>query len=228
MQYVVFLAEDGKGNCKVNNALDDLNQTSGTPKGSTATPSEEYDFKRWYDVHGELISEKETYVPQKPDNGKWTAAAYTALFTRKEFKVVFRWQDGTVLSEQVIKYGETSKTPEPPVLDGYKFVRWDGDISNITGNIETKPIYEKITQEDSGNKNGNENADNANNSNMNNSDDNNGNENMNNNNSKDSTDQLQDGLQSILQTGVDIIVSPLAIAAASISAALAAIFRRRR
>ena len=216
--------DDGKGNCKVSNALDDFNQTSGTPKGSTATPSEEYDFKGWYDVHGELISEKETYVPQKPGNGKWTAAAYTALFTRKEFKVVFRGQDGTVLSEQVIKYGETPKTPEPPVLDGYKFVRWDGDISNITGNIDTKPIYEKITQEDSGNKNGNENADNANNNN-------NGNENMNNNtdkNSKDSTDQLQDGLQSILQTGVDIIVSPLAIAAASISAALAAIFRRRR
>lgn len=216
--------DDGKGNCKVSNALDDLNQTSGAPKGSTATPSEEYDFKGWYDVHGELISEKETYVPQKPDNGKWTAAAYTALFTRKEFKVVFRGQDGTVLSEQVVKYGETPKTPEPPVLDGYKFVRWDGDISNIIGNIDTKPIYEKITQEDSSNKNGNENADNANNNN-------NGNENMNNNtdkNSKDSTDQLQDGLQSILQTGVDIIVSPLAIAAASISAALAAIFRRRR
>ena len=216
--------DDGKGNCKVSNALDDINQTSGTPKGSTATPSEEYDFKGWYDVHGELISEKETYVPQKPDNGKWTAAAYTALFTRKEFKVVFRGQDGTVLSEQVVKYGEMPKTPEPPVLDGYKFVRWDGDISNITGNIDTKPIYEKITQEDSGNKNGNENADNANNSN-------NGNENMNNNidkTSKDSTDQLQDGLQSILQTGVDIIVSPLVIAAASISAALAAIFRRRR
>ena len=216
--------DDGKGNCKVSNALDDLNQTSGTPKGSTATPSEEYDFKGWYDVHGELISEKETYVPQKPGNGKWTAAAYTALFTRKEFKVIFRGQDGTVLSEQVVKYGETPKTPEPPVLDGYKFVRWDGDISSITGNIDTKPIYEKITQEDSGNKNSNENADNANNNN-------NGNENMNNNtdkNSKDSTDQLQDGLQSILQTGVDIIVSPLAIVAASISAALAAIFRRRR
>lgn len=213
--------DDGKGHCKVSNALDDLNQTSGTPKGSTATPSEEYNFKGWYDVHGELISEKETYVPQKPGNGKWTAAAYTALFTKKEFKVVFRGQDGTVLSEQVIKYGETPKTPEPPVLDGYKFVRWDGDISNITGNIDTKPIYEKITQEDSGNKNGNENADNNNN----------GNENINNNNidknDKDSIDQLQDGLQSILQTGVDIIVSPLAIAAASISAALAAIFRRR-
>ena len=176
--------DDGKGNCKVSNALDDLNQTSGTPKGSTATPSEEYDFKGWYDVHGELISEKETYVPQKPGNGKWTAAAYTALFTRKEFKVIFRGQDGTVLSEQVVKYGETPKTPEPPVLDGYKFVRWDGDISSITGNIDTKPIYEKITQEDSGNKNSNENADNANNNN-------NGNENMNNNtdkNSKDSTD----------------------------------------
>lgn len=216
--------DDGKGNCKVSNALDNFNQTSGTPRGSTATPSEEYDFKGWYDAHGELISEKETYVPQKPGNGKWTAAAYTALFARKEFKVVFRGQDGTVLSEQVIKYGETPKAPEPPVLDGYKFVRWDGDISNITGNIDTKPIYEKITQEDSGNKNGNENADNANNNN-------NGNENMNNNtdkNSKDSTDQLQDGLQSILQTGVDIIVSPLAIAAASISAALAAIFRRKR
>ena len=216
--------DDGKGNCKISNALDDFNQTSGTPKGSTATPSEEYDFKGWYDVHGELISEKETYVPQKPGNGKWTAAAYTALFTRKEFKVVFRGQDGTVLSEQVIKYGETPKSPEPPVLDGYKFVRWDGDISNITGNIDTKPIYEKITQEDSGSKNGNENANNANNNN-------NGNENMNNNidkNSKDSTDQLQDGLQSILQTGVDIIVSPLAIVAASIPAALAAIFRRRR
>ena len=220
--------DDGKGNCKVSNAIDDLNQTSGTPKGSTATPSEEYVFKGWYDSDGGLISEKETYVPQKPDNGKWTAAAYTALFTRKEFKVVFRGQDGTVLSEQVVKYGETPKTPEPPVLDGYKFVRWDGDISNITGNIETKPIYEKITQEDSSDKNGNENADNSNNSNMNNLGDNNGNENMNNNNSKDSTDQLQDGLQSILQTGVDIIVSPLAIAAASISAALAAIFRRRR
>lgn len=43
----------------------------------------------------------------------------------------------------------------------YKFVRWDGDISNITGNIDTKPIYEKI-KEDSGNKNDNENAGNSN------------------------------------------------------------------
>lgn len=135
--------------------------------------------------------------------------------------------DGTAIKSAQFEYGSAITAPNAPEHAGYTATGWDKTPGNVTGDETFTMSYEKITQEDSGNKNGNENADNANNNNMNNSNNNNGNENMNN-NSKDSTDQLQDGLQSILQTGVDIIVSPLAIAVASISAALAAIFRRRR
>ena len=152
------------------------------------------------------------------DNGsvtlyaQWVPNTYTIKFVDGH--------DGTAIKSAQFEYGSAITAPNAPEHAGYTATGWDKTPGNVTGDEMFTMSYEKITQEDSGNKNGNENAVNNNN----------GNENINHNidkNDKDSTDQLQDGLQSILQTGVDIIVSPLAIAAASISAALAAIFRRR-
>ena len=56
-------SDDGKGENEIDNAYDDMNSTTGAPKGSTATASKGYDFIGWYDSDGKLISPDAKFIP---------------------------------------------------------------------------------------------------------------------------------------------------------------------
>ena len=56
-------------------------------------------------------------------------------------RVVFTNWDGTILSSQIIKSGEDAVAPANPTREGYIFIGWDKDFSNITGDLTVTAQY---------------------------------------------------------------------------------------
>ncbi len=65
----------------------------------------------------------------------------TAVFDKEEYIVIFYDEDDNILKEETVKYGEKAIAPSVPEKEGYNFVGWDQDIENVTGDIETYPMY---------------------------------------------------------------------------------------
>ena len=73
------------------------------------------------------------------------------IFTKKErdYLVVFKDSDGTVLQESTTKYNTAVKylgptpTKEPDEKYEYIFSGWDRDIEHIVSDLETYPVFEK-------------------------------------------------------------------------------------
>ncbi|MDY0024118.1 MAG: InlB B-repeat-containing protein, partial [Candidatus Izemoplasmatales bacterium] len=64
----------------------------------------------------------------------------TVLFSPVAYLVTFRVQGMQVKSEEVI-YGQDA-TPPTVTVDGYTFVEWDVDFTNVTSNLEVNAILE--------------------------------------------------------------------------------------
>ena len=58
-------------------------------------------------------------------------------------KVVFKDYDGTILSEQVVEVGKNAKRPQSPTREGYTFVGWSGDYTNIQAETTIQAVYQK-------------------------------------------------------------------------------------
>ncbi|MBQ2944861.1 MAG: InlB B-repeat-containing protein, partial [Ruminococcus sp.] len=79
------------------------------------------------------------YTPDETDPTETTVATH---------KVTFKDYDGTVLSEQEVKDGESAKAPASPerAADAqytYTFTGWDKDFTNVTEDITVTAIYSK-------------------------------------------------------------------------------------
>lgn len=72
-------------------------------------------------------------------------ANYTATFTSfiRQYKVTFLDWDGTQLSEQVVDYGGAAVAPTAPTRDGYTFIGWDKDFSNIKSDLIVTAQYKQ-------------------------------------------------------------------------------------
>lgn len=137
-------SDDGKGENEIDNAYDDMNSTTGAPKGSTATASKEYDFIGWYDSDGKLISPDAKFIPSKPAAGKWVAASYTAKLTRKVFTVSFVDKDGGELKTEKVPYGDPATAPDAPVIDVYEFAGWDTSFDSVTSDLTVTAVYREL------------------------------------------------------------------------------------
>ena len=61
----------------------------------------------------------------------------------RTYRVIFVDYDGTVLSKQNIVSGDAAAAPlENPTREGYGFIGWDVDFSNITTNTTVTAVYE--------------------------------------------------------------------------------------
>ena len=137
-------SDDGKGENAIDNAYDDMNPTTGTPKGSTATASKEYDFIGWYDFNGKLVSPDAEFIPSKPAADKWVAASYTAKFARKVFTVSFVGKDGGELNTEKVPYGNPATAPDAPAIDGYEFAGWDTSFDSVTSDLTVTAVYREL------------------------------------------------------------------------------------
>lgn len=66
------------------------------------------------------------------------------VFEPQKFTVNFYDESGKLLKEEIVDYGTSAEGISAPNKDGYKFVRWDEDINNITSNLDVYPIYEEL------------------------------------------------------------------------------------
>ena len=60
------------------------------------------------------------------------------------YAVIFRDIDGTNLSVQYVDEGEAAVAPADPTREGYTFIGWDTDFSNVTEDLIVTAQYEKL------------------------------------------------------------------------------------
>lgn len=65
-----------------------------------------------------------------------------AEYTLKSYIVTFVDALDDVLLRDTVIYQDSATAPEPPVRDGYAFVKWDKDFSNVSSNLTVKTEYE--------------------------------------------------------------------------------------
>ena len=200
--YKVETDDGAKGDeNSVSNAMDDLNPVTGIAKGSTAAAGKAYDFVGWYDEEGKEISDSAKFIPDKPSDGEWKNASYTAKFSKKSFTVRFLGKDGNVIKEDSVKYGNDATAPEAPSIDGYEFSKWDKEFANVTTNLDVTAIYTGLKKDDENASKGNANE------------------------TEDSNGNVPSTTDNLIQTGIEVGVP--AIGAISL-AAIADAYRRKR
>ena len=74
-----------------------------------------------------------TLIPFTSDNGSITAQVYHS--------VTFVDCDGTVLSAQSVAHGSAAIEPTAPEREGYAFIGWDKDFSNVTADMTVTAQY---------------------------------------------------------------------------------------
>ena len=57
------------------------------------------------------------------------------LYEVPKYEVIFKDYDGTVLKTEFVEAGKSATAPADPTRDGYNFIGWDADFSNITNDI---------------------------------------------------------------------------------------------
>ena len=91
-----------------------------------APAREGYNFSRW--------SHDFTNVSSNLD--------VTAIYTQKEYTVIFVDSDDTVLSTQTVKHGEAATPPANPTKEGYTFIGWDNtNYGRVTSAMNIKAMY---------------------------------------------------------------------------------------
>ena len=64
-------------------------------------------------------------------------------YTGHKYKVVFKNWNGKNLSVQSVEHNTGATEPEIPTREGYVFVGWDKDFSNITSNLVVTALFEE-------------------------------------------------------------------------------------
>ena len=88
------------------------------------------------------------------DNGVNSSQITDAHIVTKDVTLVAKWapvtvqvtfydQDGQLLSVQEIAYGESATPPAMPNLEGYEFLGWDEDLTQVTSDISATARYGK-------------------------------------------------------------------------------------
>jgi len=58
------------------------------------------------------------------------------------YTVIFRGINGEVLDVQNLLYGEDSVAPTDPLVEGYTFLSWDIEFTNVTTNLEVNAVFD--------------------------------------------------------------------------------------
>lgn len=67
-----------------------------------------------------------------------------AIFIANKYNVKFIVDDEEIAS-RMVEYGADAVAPSDPELEGYTFVRWDKDFTNVKEDLEVTAIFEAIT-----------------------------------------------------------------------------------
>ena len=72
-------------------------------------------------------------------------AIYTALYDSSKVLYTVTFMDGSSVFATVrVPYGGAAKAPGTPSREGYKFVGWNGSLSNVTGDVTVSALFEEL------------------------------------------------------------------------------------
>lgn len=67
------------------------------------------------------------------------------LFDDNKYSVQYFDENGKLLKEEVVNYGENVEAPIAPTKEGYTFIGWSESSNNVTNDLKIYPNYEIIT-----------------------------------------------------------------------------------
>ena len=74
-----------------------------------------------------------------------TDLVITAQYKIRNYTVVFEDYDGTQLKVETVAHGAAAASPTAPSREGYDFIGWDADLSNITSSMTVRALYDVKT-----------------------------------------------------------------------------------
>ena len=74
-----------------------------------------------------------------------------------EYTVTFKTDDNNIISTQIVEEGNPAFAPQAPYREGYEFVDWEGDYSNILSDTVIIAKYNKLPENNNGVNTGNNN-----------------------------------------------------------------------
>ena len=74
-----------------------------------------------------------------------------------EYTVTFKTDDNYIVSTQIVEEGNPAFAPQAPYREGYEFVDWEGDYSNILSDTVIIAKYNKLPENNNGTNAGNNN-----------------------------------------------------------------------
>ena len=67
------------------------------------------------------------------------------IFNILKFTVKFYDIDDKILKSYQVPYGDACPAPENPIKEGYVFVAWDTDFSEVVSNLDIRPVFDILT-----------------------------------------------------------------------------------
>ena len=68
-----------------------------------------------------------------------------ALYEILTFTVTFYDNDDNIISTQKVEYNKSATAPTPPTINGYRFIGWDSEYSNVKNDLIIKPLYDGLS-----------------------------------------------------------------------------------
>ena len=65
-----------------------------------------------------------------------------AIYRKNQFRVVFYNELDEIISEQIVDYGKSAENVTLPSKEGYNFIGWDKEFSNVTDDLYIKPVFD--------------------------------------------------------------------------------------
>ena len=109
-------------------------------KEPDAPTKENHNFVGWY--KDEALS---TLWDFETDTVPLDGTTLYAKWALKTYTVVFKDYDGTILKTGMVEHDENADSPPNPTRDGYTFLEWDTDFTNVTEDLTVTATY-KLNQ----------------------------------------------------------------------------------
>lgn len=111
----------------------------------TELPSLGEDFVGWYtnkELSGDPVNEIKA-------NSTGNLIFYTNYNLENDvfYLVVFKDYDNKVLKEESVKENESATAPSAPTREGYEFIGWSGDFSNVKSDLTIVALYKETVVE---------------------------------------------------------------------------------
>ena len=85
-----------------------------------------------------------TFVNWDQDIDKVTSdLVIKAIYRKNQFRVVFYNEVDEIISEQIVDYGKSAEDVTFPSKEGYNFIGWDQEFTNVTADLYIKPVFEQ-------------------------------------------------------------------------------------